>query len=244
MKTIKGELNFFKRLLDMMEKQLGNNSEILLHDYAEEFDHTVIDIRNGHITGRSIGACSTNLGLEILRGDSVDGDRYNYITHRKDGRILRSSSMYIHNDDGKVIGAICINTDITEMVKFESYLHNINNYELYPEPVNEVFDQDIITVLDELIKQALVHVGKSADEMTRSDKIEFIRFLDKRGVFYVTKSSDKICDLLGISKYTFYNYLGSGQKKERDDQVQSEALNGQVNLAARNSLLFIEKEKG
>ena len=217
MKSIQEEQNFFKKILDMLEKQLGNNSELLLHDYAQGYDHSVVDIRNGHITGRTIGACSTNLGLEVLHGDSVDGDRYNYITHRKDGRILRSSSMYIYNETGDAIGAICINTDITETVKFESYLHDSNNYDIHPEPVNEIFGQNIITVLDELIKQALAFVGKPVAMMTRQDKVDFIQFLDTRGVFHITKSSDKICELLNISKYTFYNYLGSGHKKEHEE---------------------------
>ena len=43
--------------------------------------------------------------------------------------------------------------------------------------------------------------------MTKEDRIKFIRFLDQHGAFLVTKAGDKICSLLGISKYTMYTYL-------------------------------------
>ncbi|MCI8512217.1 MAG: hypothetical protein HFE83_09525 [Lachnospiraceae bacterium] len=40
----------------------------------------------------------------------------------------------------------------------------------------------------------------------------FVQYLDKRGVFTVTKSGTKICNMLNISKYTLYKYLGRGSK--------------------------------
>ena len=93
--------DYLKKLLDMMENHFGKNNEIVLHDLTKDYNHTIIDIRNGHITGRSIGDCGSNLGLEVLRGTVVNGDRYNYITHTKDGKVLRSSSMYFY--EGKKV---------------------------------------------------------------------------------------------------------------------------------------------
>ena len=119
--------DYLKKLLDMMENHFGKNNEIVLHDLTKDYNHTIIDIRNGHITGRSIGDCGSNLGLEVLRGTVVNGDRYNYITHTKDGKVLRSSSMYFY-EGKKVIGSLCINTDITDELRYENYLYAKNNY--------------------------------------------------------------------------------------------------------------------
>ena len=43
--------------------------------------------------------------------------------------------------------------------------------------------------------------------MTKDEKIDFIGFLDKKGAFLITHSSERVSELLGISRFTFYNYL-------------------------------------
>ena len=83
MESIQKEKDFFKKLLDMLVQQLGSNSEIVLHDLKNDYSKTIIDIRNGHVTGRKIGGFGSNLGLEVLKGTVKDGDRYNYITRLK-----------------------------------------------------------------------------------------------------------------------------------------------------------------
>ena len=40
-----------------------------------------------------------------------------------------------------------------------------------------------------------------------SDKIAYIHYLDEHGAFLITKSGQRICEALSISKYTLYNYL-------------------------------------
>lgn len=213
MKTIEEQSAFLKKIMDMLENHFGRNCEILLHDYSKGYDQSLVDIRNGYITGRAVGACGSNLGLEVLRGTTVNGDRYNYITHTKSGKILRSSTTYIYNDENVIIGAICLNSDITESVKFENYLRQINNYDFNQEAENEIFATDVQQLLDELIKQALRLCAKSPELMTREDKMAFIKYLDEKGVFIITKSSERVCEQLNISKYTFYHYLDLVRKE-------------------------------
>ena len=43
--------------------------------------------------------------------------------------------------------------------------------------------------------------------LTREEKIEFVRYLDQKGAFLVTKSSERICEHLKVSRFTLYNYL-------------------------------------
>ena len=109
----------YQQILSLLEHHLGPNSEIVLHDLTPPYDSTIIDIRNGHITGRKIGDCMTNLGLEVMRGTTQNGDHYNYITYTKPSNTLRSSTMHIRDENGNVVGAICINTDITDTIRME-----------------------------------------------------------------------------------------------------------------------------
>ena len=72
------DTDFLNRLVDMLEQQLGKNTEIVLHDLRNGYEHTIVDIRNGNITGRKVGGTGSNLGLEVLKGTYGNGDRYSY----------------------------------------------------------------------------------------------------------------------------------------------------------------------
>lgn len=230
MKSVRDNWDFWQRLMDMLENQFGEKSEIILHDLTGDYNHSIVSIRNGYITGRKEGDCGSNLGLEVLRGTVKDGDRYNYVINAQDGKLLRSSTMFLKDDAGRIIGSLCINTDITDTVKFEHYLRKYNRFEIpsqdavVPAPAGvrtdsdpeerpiEVFAKDVSQVLDYLIEGAQKHVGKDVSEMNRADKIEFIRYLDSKGAFLITKSSERVYEYLSISKFTFYNYLDAIHK--------------------------------
>ena len=224
MKHIDEQKELLDKVLSMLEQHFGSTCEVVLHDLTKDYDHTIVDIRNGHITNRKIGDCGSNLGLEVLRGNIVNGDRYNYITHTMDAKILRSSSLYIRNE-GQVIGALCINTDITETVRYESYLHQMNNYsfENGETTEKEVFANNVKQLLEHFLVEAVALVGKEVDQTNREDKMQILRYLDDKGAFLITKSSERVCEFLKISRYTLYNYLetlreengrANGEKKE------------------------------
>ena len=214
MERLEDESCFFDQLLTLIANHFGNNCEVVLHDLTKDYNHTIVNIRNGHVTNRAIGGCGSNLGLEVLRGTAVGGDRFNYVTHTPNGRILRSSSIYLSNSEGKVIGSLCINFDITETVQFEGFLKLFNHYELGQE---EVFTQDVNGLLDYLIVQGQNVVGKNVEVMSKDEKMDFIGYLDDKGAFLITRSSEKICEILGISKFTFYNYLETYRNKKSLD---------------------------
>ncbi len=205
MKSIEDAMPLLQQTLTLIEKQFGSKCEVVLHDLTKDYNHTIVDIRNGSVTNRTIGGCGSNLGLEVLRGTVVDGDRFNYVTTTQDGKILRSSSIYLKNDDGEVIGSICINLNITETLQFEGFLRQFNQFDTISN--EEYFATDVNNLLAHLIQTGQDMIGKPASEMNKSEKIEFIRFLDDKGAFLITKSGEQICELLGISKFTFYNYL-------------------------------------
>ena len=212
MKTIIEDLAFYEQLMKMLEQQLGYDSEIVLHDLTGDYNHTIVAIRNGHITQRSIGGCGTNLGLEVLKGKI--GDQYNYITHTKDGKTLRSSSMYIRNDEGQVVGALCINTDITDYLKVVEKLKQLTNNK--EEQVEEFFSGNVGDLLDDLINRAIANVNLPVDAMNRKEKIACIKFLEEKGAFQISKSGERVCDVLHISKYSLYSYLDKIRNSKTD----------------------------
>lgn len=215
MKTIQEEMDLLQQIMRLIANQFGSSCEVVLHDLTKDYAHTIVDICNGHITNRKVGDCGSNLGLEVLRGTVKNGDRFNYVTNTADGKILKSSSIYLKDDEGKVIGSLCVNYDITKTVQMEGFLKQFNQYEVHQE---EVFSSDINSLLDYLVDQAALRVGKKPSEMNRSERMEFLAYLDDKGAFLITHSSEKICKLLNISKFTFYEDLKSIRSSSTSDK--------------------------
>lgn len=206
MEHVKEEQQFLESLIKGIAAQFGDKCEVVLHDLTGSYDKTIVAIENSHITGRRIGDCGSNLGLEVLRGTVTDGNRYNYVTQTKDGKMLRSSSIYIKNKQGETIGAICINLDISDLIMAEKTLKSITMHSLDTE-VQEVFVNDVNELLDYLLQECQKEIGKPISYLTKEEKMKAVQFLDKRGAFLVKKAGDRICQFLDISKFTLYNYL-------------------------------------
>jgi predicted transcriptional regulator YheO len=220
MKRIKDELSLLQSLMRGLAAQFGRNCEVVLHDYEKPYEHTIVAIENGHVTGRNVGDCGTNLGLELLRGSESHGDRYNYCTQTKDGRILRSSSMYIKDEQGKWIGCLCINMDITATVMAEKTLQEVNNFDSLNQQVKEVFASDVNELLDDLIQASLQHVGVPVALMDKGQKLMGLKYLDAKGAFLIKKAGDRVAKYYDISKFTLYNYLDELRGESENDGLR------------------------
>lgn len=207
MQSISKESDFFNRLIKGIGAEFGKNCEVVLHDYEQDYDRTIVGIENGHVTGRSVGGCGTNLGLEVLRGTEKNGDKYNYFTQTKDGKILRSTSIYIRDDNGKAIGALCINWDVTEIYSCTQVMRDFVRPD-EAENVQEFHTDNVSDLLDALIQNSFNYVGKPVAAMTKEDKIKALKYLDDKGAFLIKKAADRIIKFYDISKNTLYNYLG------------------------------------
>lgn len=203
MKTIKEEGAFFNSLLTMLSAQMGSNTELALYDLTGSKPE-LIDIRNGHISGGTAGVYDDLLGAQGSWPFSSKQKSYNIICTLDNGSVLRCSATCIYSDEDVPIGCICLNQDITRTLDAERLIHNLNQYHGDP---GSTFSSNINSVLENLIFEASTQIGVPYGEMTKENRIEFIRFLDQRGAFLVTKAGDRICSLLGISKYTMYSYL-------------------------------------
>ncbi len=206
MENVKDELEFLSSLIHGITAQFGDKCEVVLHDLSGDYESTIVIIENGNITGRKVGDCGSNLGLEVLRGTNENGDRYNYITQTKEGKILRSTSIYLKNSKKQIIGAICINFDITDLLIAENTIKSITMHSL-DQDVKETFVSDVNDLLDFLLQECQNDIGKPVSYMSKEEKMKAIQFLDKKGAFLIKKAGDKVCQFFDISKFTLYNYL-------------------------------------
>lgn len=189
--------------------QFGPNTEVVIHDFRTDNTSTIVAIENGHVTGRKIGGCATNMWLEDIKNSQHKKEKFGYTSHTMDGKILRSSTVNFHDEEDLLIGSMCINQDITDMIQLEKIVASMSVSRLTSTQVNteEVHLQNISDILDSYIREGLTLVSIPVSEMNKEAKLKFIRFLDDKGIFLIQKSGDRICELLGISKFTLYNYL-------------------------------------
>lgn len=193
----------------------GPECEVVLHNLTTgDLEHSVYAIINGHVSGRSVGGPSTNLGAEVLRDESKDHNAFGYRSRTSDGRKLISSSVYYRNSQGKIIAALCINRDLSSLHSAMAALTNMTPADSGWESQRpqELIAPDVTTVLDDMISEAVQTVGKPTATMSKADRIEVLRLLDNRGAFHIKRAADKVATRLGVSRVTAYGYLDEVRK--------------------------------
>ena len=110
-------LDFLKRLAKGISSQFGRNCEVVIHDLSSgDVDYPILFIENGDVTHRTTSTNASRVVLNALKhvSDSLE-DKLSYVTKTYDGKILKSSTIYIRDNENKPIGIFSINYDITEL---------------------------------------------------------------------------------------------------------------------------------
>lgn len=206
-------MQFLFQLAKGLAQQFGPNCEVVVHDLvSNDPESSIVAIENGHVSGRKVGDGPSHVVLEALQnsGNGLE-DHFNYLTRTKDGKILKSSTFYIRNEDGEAVGIFGINYDITLMLAMENSLRQFTSTEQQNQEPEEIA-RNVSDLLDELIEQSVRVVGKPVALMNKEDKVKAIQFLNKSGAFLITKSGDRVCKFFGISKYTLYSYIDEAKE--------------------------------
>lgn len=201
-------LSTLRQIANSIASAFGSNCEVVIHDLkSQNLEQSIVYIVNGHVTNRKIGDGPSAIVLNTLHKNPESlVDEPGYLLKTSDGRILKSSTSFIRDDDGSIHYIFGINYDITKLTIIESALHELTtpvNTEKKPQKVNHSVNE----LLEQLIEQSVELVGKPVALMNKEDKVKAIQFLNDQGAFLITKSGDKVSNYFGISKYTLYSYI-------------------------------------
>ena len=201
-------LEMLKQIAAGIAAQFGSNCEVVVHDVSgKNMEHSIVHIENGHVSGRKVGDGGSHVVVEqMIQQDAQPEDYLGYLTKSPNGKVLKSSTMYIRNSRGKVVALLSINFDISALSMVDSAVRDL----IMPRDQTQTEPEKIVNVndlLEELIQQSVALVGRPVAMMNKEDKVRAIQFLDQNGAFLVTKSGDKIAKYFGISKYTLYSYI-------------------------------------
>ena len=211
-------LELLKQLADGLARQFGPDCEIVIHDLThQDLEHSVAYIKNGHISNRRAGDGPAKVVQETMHKDpSSLTDHLGYLTRTSEGKILKSSTMYIRNAEGTAIDyLLSINYDITGLLTVDRSIKAL----IDTEPQEDVKKQpeqivhNVNDLLDSLIEQSVALIGKPVALMNKEEKVTAIQFLNDAGAFLITKSGDKVSKYFGISKFTLYSYIDVNSRK-------------------------------
>ena len=207
-------LDFLKQLAHGLAIQFGSSCEIAIPDLkTKDLERSIVYIENGHVSNRQTGDGPSGIVLETLQSDpSTIHDKLSYLTKTEDGRILKSSTFYIRDDDGSISYIFSLNYDITAFTAASTAIQSLiatkdNLPDLTGDSPRQI-THNVNELLDLLIEQAVAKVGKPVAMMNKDDKVAVVQYLDHAGAFLITKSGDKVSSYLGISKFTLYSYMG------------------------------------
>lgn len=203
----KQTLESMKTVADGIAAFLGENCEVVLHSF-ESLDKSIFHIVNGRITGRDVGAPLTDLGMKLFT-ESCDSNKdvtECYYSKTVDGKLLRSITLLIRNSDGKPIGMMCINFNMT--APFVDVLHLFCTKE-QPEMDKppETFVNSIEELIEITLKEARVAVNSDNNIPNNAKNKAVVCELVKKGIFDIRGAIDIVALKLSVSRYTIYNYI-------------------------------------
>lgn len=203
-------------------KVFGPRCEVILH-CLDDMEHSIIAVENGHVTGRTVGGCITDFALKIL-SNKIEGNNdrsfvTNYYGKTEDGKVLRSSTYFIRNPEGAIVGLLCINVDITEMY----LLKELAEWELtmdedvqsnFSDPKDtekhvESFSLSVEGIVETLFQSALSEMGENLDptKLTKKEKECLIAKLYDQNLFAFKNAISFMSEKLRLSVPSVYRYL-------------------------------------
>ncbi len=195
--------------IDGLYETLGCRYEVILHDLSQ-LEQSIVAVR-GNITNRKAGGPPTNYLLKFLRkyGDDAP-NQINYRNETSDGRVLRSSTIFIRDEAKHIIGSLCINQDLTDYIMASRLMQEAVSFPETGEKVDgaeEFFAHDISEVMEAMVSSELEAVQKPVAYMQKEDKLAVVESLEEKGIFDIKGSVEYVAERLGVTNFTVYNYL-------------------------------------
>lgn len=218
---MKYQMEYAKHIVDFLGKALGKDFEIVLQDVVKQ---EIIAIANGEVSGRKVGSPLTDFAIKMIASENwKENDcQLNYIGKTSDGKILRSSTYFIKDEEAEtLLGMLCININISRYKEVNdiiaemagvSFSYKTDN----PEDVDEnekalpleTFSASLGDMIAKIINKMLEQHGNiPVNRLSKSEKMEIIQQLNDEGIFLMKGAIGIVAHGLECSESTIYRYL-------------------------------------
>ncbi|MBQ9844945.1 MAG: PAS domain-containing protein [Oscillospiraceae bacterium] len=222
------QLHYFTKVAEFIGRVLGPDYEVALHDISDR-DGALVAIANGHISGRSIGHVASDKLMHII--ETHEYEHSDFILHQygmsPNGRILCSSTMFIKNEAGYLIGALCINFDDSRYRELSQKVFNLCHPDALVD-TNFRFDETKVPLkitpqphrlknapdgsAHDIITAELRERGLNPENLSVKDKLQLILELDSKGVFLIKGAVKDAAEIFGCSQATMYRHLSKAKE--------------------------------
>jgi predicted transcriptional regulator YheO len=212
-------------LVKFLGQALGQHYEIVLHDLAMP-EQSIIAIENGHISNRCIGGPVTDFVLKLLKREQQEHVPCitNYRGKVGEEKLCRSSSFFIKDENGKIIGMLCINMDLTPYIRAREFLDEEMAVDsplekhLLPGQGNsamtvmagqifENFHGTSADVISTMIHERLRQYPVRGNRLSLSERLQIVSDLNNDGLFLLRGGIAALAARLDVSEPTVYRYL-------------------------------------
>jgi predicted transcriptional regulator YheO len=186
---------------------VGIPCEVVVHDLRNP-DHTLIAI-SGNLTGRTVGAPVPDTEFLPRNLAAFQDDVIRQPARTPRGRELISSTVWVRDTTGSIVGALCINMDFNDLRHARDLLNRaLADIETPSETeVLETFATSPQDFVEIALRGAIRKIGKPLHRLNRQDKIAIIAALEQAEVFRFSRSIEMVMEQLGISRASIYAYL-------------------------------------
>lgn len=187
----------------------GPGCEIVVHDITHP-KHSIVAIHNCS-TGRQLGDPLTDLFRDIIEDELYNDKDYmvGYLGRTKDKEFL--SFTYFIKNEGRLIGLLCVNKDISFvndfMQKLQLMMDKFNLGLPQTQDAQENLNTSVADMLRNLVSNAILQTGINPRRMSMEEKVTLVHRLNEQGVLSMKGSVAEIAGQLNISEPTVYRYL-------------------------------------
>ncbi|MGL5811816.1 MAG: helix-turn-helix transcriptional regulator [Aeromonas sp.] len=202
--------------LETLRTTIPANTEAVLHDLTRP-EESVIAIVNGHVSGRKQGDALLAgpdddmgfLGLLETTPDIKHRTFSGYVSRTASGKCLNSASTLYYGEGGVPLVAFCINVD-TETV---SQLKRDLDYLFLPAGMDEEPEGKSSNISIQTLDEVLQRYRQTGAESKIDFRRRVVSDIHGMGFFKIKGSVNHVARVLGVTRYTIYNYLEKCDEK-------------------------------
>lgn len=227
-------------LVDFLGKLIGPHCEVVLHDLTSP-ERSVVNITNGDISGRSVGAPLTDFALRMIRNNAYATADYlhEYAGALKTGKRVRSSTFFIKDGEGELIGLLCFNRDLSRLQSLHDELDGIlaayfNSGDRQPplpasphisvagsvpgnganeSEASETFSESVEELMSTSVAKALAPYNLPPERLSPGEREDAIEVLHRKGFFQLRGAVEYVAAVFRLSEATIYRHLKNVQKR-------------------------------
>lgn len=204
--------------IEALAATLPANTEAVLHDLTRP-EASVISIVNGHVSGRKKGDAllagpEEDDGFLGLLDEPKEGLSYQvfsgYFSTTAAGKKLSSSSTIYYDVNGNPVVAFCVNVDTEVAMRLKRDL----DYLMSIPGMTETPETSPSALTEASVEELLSSLRPTGSESTKEFRLRAVKEAHAMGMFKIKGSVNQMAKVLGVTRYTIYNYLEKISEKE------------------------------